>query len=57
MIIAQNQLIRRYLKILQQFGVFNILHTILNAIKMLSRTPVVRVSDAKPKKNAAVTIS
>ena len=56
MITAQNQLIKRYFKILQQFGVLKILVSILNAMKILSRTPVVRVSDAKPKKNAAVTI-
>ncbi len=56
MITAQNQLIRRYLKILQQFGVFKIFLSILNATKILSNTPVVRVRDANPKKNAAVTI-
>ena len=56
MITAQNQLIKRYLNILQQFGVVSIFLTILNAIKMLSKTPVVRVSEERPKKNAAVII-
>lgn len=51
---AAIQLYRIPLKILPQFGLKRILGSILWAIKMLSKTPVLRVIAAKLKKKAPI---